>query len=306
MKKLNVWIGVMGLLFLVTACHPGVKKGGILKVVSTTTMIDDMVTNIGGDKVEAEVIMGAGVDPHLYKASENDVNAFHRADIIFYNGLHLEGKLVDLFERMEKGGKAVYAVSEKIPGESLISSEAFSGNYDPHIWFDIALWQRAARAVYDRLVEHDPDNQAYFFENYSAYVKRLGSLDEKLKALIENLAPSQRILVTAHDAFNYFGQAYGFEVVGLQGISTVSEAGVKDVQNLTQFIIAHGVKAIFVESSVPKKNIKALQEALKAKGFEVLIGGELFSDALGSANTPEATYEGMFLYNVGTIVNALK
>ncbi len=304
-KKISILFVAIALVIIGCQTNHN-KKRGKLNVVSTTTMIHDIVKNIGGDKINAKVIMGAGVDPHLYKASASDVNTFHNANVIFYNGLHLEGKLDDLFEKMEKSGKSVYAVSEHIPETKLISSEAFASNYDPHIWFDISLWKIATKTVLEKLEKEDPANKAYYHKNYTAYIKKLDVLHQKISALIQSLDASKRILVTAHDAFNYFGKAYDFEVVGLQGISTVAEAGVKDVQNLTQLIVDRKVKAVFVESSVPKKNIEALQEAVKAKGFSVDIGGELFSDALGSVNTPEETYDGMFLYNVSTIVKALK
>ncbi len=198
------------------------------------------------------------------------------------------------------------AVSDALDPKTLIGSEYFASNYDPHIWFDVKNWELITQFVVDKLSEANPEHQAEFEKNGAEYLEKLKSLNEDIKTVISKLPEDKRILVTAHDAFNYFGQAYGFEVVGLQGLSTATEAGVQDVQNLATFIIDKQVKAIFVESSVPKRTIEALQASVKSKGFDVKIGGTLYSDALGNAGTEEGTYIGMFRYNVNTIVNALK
>ncbi|MEY8849356.1 metal ABC transporter solute-binding protein, Zn/Mn family [Psychroserpens sp. XS_ASV72] len=285
-------------------CKNDNSSNGKLNVVTTTTMITDLVKNIGGDNINVEGLMGSGVDPHLYKASEGDVTKLVNADIIFYNGLHLEGKLVEVFEKMK--GKTPIALGEKLDKSTLIGSDYFASNYDPHVWFDIDYFISFGNEVSRVLQENDPENAQIYEENWQNYYKRLLSLKSDIKLKIEELPKEKRILVTAHDAFNYFGKAYDFEVVGLQGLSTATEAGVKDVQKLSAFIIDKKIKAIFVESSVPKRTIEALQAAVKSKGHDVEIGGTLYSDALGDHGTVEGTYIGMFEYNVNTIVNALK
>ncbi|GGD18484.1 metal ABC transporter solute-binding protein, Zn/Mn family [Hyunsoonleella pacifica] len=284
-------------------CKNEKQSNGKLNVVTTTTMITDLVKNIGGDHINLQGLMGSGVDPHLYKASEGDVTKLANADIIFYNGLHLEGKLVEVFEKMKN--KKTVAVSDIIDKNTLIGSEYFASNYDPHIWFDIQYWMQATNYIVEILSEAIPDKKDFFQANGFKYLRQLEDLSKRVKVTIETLPKEQRILVTAHDAFNYFGKAFDFEVVGLQGLSTATEAGVQDVQKLSTFIIENNVKAIFVESSVPKRTIEALQASVKSKGHNVTIGGELYSDALGNAGTLEGTYIGMFEYNVNTIVEAL-
>ena len=296
------------LLFTITltvfGCKKPKKDTSKLSVVTTTTMITDLVKNIGGDQINLQGLMGSGVDPHLYKASEGDVSKLANADIIFYNGLHLEGKLVEVFEKMKN--KKTIAISDALDKSTLIGSEYFASNYDPHIWFNIEYWKQATQFVVETLTDAIPEQKEAFKTNGSNYIKQLNVLKNKLETVIETLPIEKRILVTAHDAFNYFGKAFNFEVVGLQGLSTATEAGVQDVQNLSAFIIEHRVKAIFVESSVPKRTIEALQAAVKSKDHDVKIGGTLYSDALGDAGTIEGSYIGMFEYNVNTIVNALK
>ncbi|MBP92550.1 MAG: manganese transporter [Flavobacteriaceae bacterium] len=303
MKKL-VFIAVI--LMGIISCKNGNETNSKLKVVTTTTMITDLVQNIGGNYIAVEGLMGSGVDPHLYKASEGDVNKIARADVIFYGGLHLEGKLVEVFEKMGSQNINTIAVSDTLDKKTLIGSEYFASNYDPHIWFDVTNWELITQFVVKKLSEANPENQAIFKKNGEDYLNKLQALNVHIKSVIKTLPENKRILITAHDAFNYFGQAYGFEVVGLQGLSTATEAGVQDVQNLATFIIDKQVKAIFIESSVPKRTIEALQAAVQSKGFDVQIGGTLYSDALGNAGTEEGTYIGMFRYNVNTIVNALK
>mgnify|MGYP001171674245 CR=1 FL=1 len=303
MKKHILIFSIISVFF---GCKNDKKDKGKLNIVTTTTMITDLVKNIGGDYINVQGLMGSGVDPHLYKASEGDVSKLVNADIIFYNGLHLEGKLVEVFEKMEKSNKTPIALAEEIDKSTLIGSDYFASNYDPHVWFNIEYFKLFANKVTKVLSEKDPENAANYIENEKIFLSKLDALQEQIKATIETLPQEKRILVTAHDAFNYFGKNYGFEVVGLQGLSTATEAGVQDVQKLAAFIIEKNVKAIFVESSVPKRTIEALQAAVKSKGHEVTIGGTLYSDALGNAGTIEGTYIGMFEYNVNTIVNALK
>ena len=291
-------------IFLV-ACKAPTKSSGKLKVVVTTSMLTDLVKNIGGDLIDLQGLMGAGVDPHLYKASEGDVSKLFNADVIFYNGLHLEGKLVAVFEKMETQ-KTTVALGEFLAKEGLIGSDYFASNYDPHVWFSIQYFKEFSDKVTSVLSEKDPKNAASFTANNLAFQQKLDLLHTAVVNTIATLAPEKRILVTAHDAFNYFGKAYGFKVVGLQGLSTATEAGVQDVQKLSEYIIANKVKAIFIESSVPRRTIEALQEAVLSKGHQVSIGGSLYSDALGDGGSVEGTYVGMFLYNIKTIVNALQ
>ena len=289
----------------IIGCNNASEESGKIKVVTTTSMVTDLVKNIGGDLIEVNGLMGAGVDPHLYKASEGDVTKLYKADIIFYNGLHLEGKLVEVFEKMGSK-KMTIALGESLDENELIGSEYFASNYDPHVWFNIQFFKQFGDKVAESLAEIDAKNAEIFIENNAVYQKKLDELETELRASIETLPKEKRILVTAHDAFNYFGREYGFVVVGLQGISTATEAGVQDVQRLSQFIIENKVKAIFIESSVPRRTIEALQEAVLSKNHEVVIGGSLYSDALGNVGTAEGTYVGMFKANVKTIVEALK
>ena len=291
---------------VIASCKSDKTSNGKLNVVTTTSMITDLVKNIGGDLINIQGLMGSGIDPHLYKASEGDVSKLSNADLIFYNGLHLEGKLVEVFEKMGNQNIKTVPIAEIIDERTLIGSDYFQSNYDPHIWFDVDYWKQATQYVAQKLGEAVPEHKATFESNGQRYIAELEALKAKLITTIETLPKEKRILVTAHDAFNYFGKAFGFEVVGLQGLSTATEAGVQDVQNLAAFIIKNNVKAIFVESSVPKRTIEALQAAVKSKDHDVEIGGTLFSDALGNAGTTEGTYIGMFTFNVNTIVNALK
>lgn len=304
MKKYSVIL----ILLLLLACKKTEDKlqVGKLHVVTTTSQVTDLVNEIAGANVVVEGLMGAGVDPHLYKASEGDVTKFYNADVIFYNGLHLEGKLEDVFEKMRHQNKKTIAVADALDKAELIASEDFASSYDPHFWFSIPNWKKAANYVANQLKQIDPKNQQAYTENAKKYIQKLEVLERTIANQLTKLPKEQRVLVTAHDAFAYFGQEHGFNVVSLQGLSTATEAGVKDVQRITEFIITHEVKAIFVESSVPVRTVEALQAAVRAKNHEVRIGGTLFSDALGNPETKEGTYVGMYEYNMRTIVNALK
>jgi manganese/zinc/iron transport system substrate-binding protein len=297
----------MGLL---TACgQPGGEASADLsqrpiRVVTTIGMITDIVENVGGERVQVTGLMGPGVDPHLYKASEGDVGRMAQADMIFYNGLHLEAKMGEVFEQME-GRVSTVAVTDGIDQSTLLTPPEFEGAHDPHVWFDVSLWKSAAEQARDALIEMDPDHADLYRDNAESYLAELDELHAYVKAEAEKVPAEQRVIITAHDAFNYFGQAYGFEVRGLQGISTATEAGTADVQELADFIVERRIPAVFVESSVPPRTIEAVQAAVRSKGFEVEIGGELFSDAMGNPDTPEGTYNGMVRHNVDTIVSAL-
>lgn len=279
---------------------------GKLQVVTTTTMITDLLQQIGTDKIDVYGLMGPGVDPHLYKASEGDVSRLFNADLIFYNGVHLEGKMTEIFEKMAKAGTKTYAVGSSINEDKLLEVSDGYAQHDPHIWFDVEIWETAANFVARKLIANDPENKDIYTKSLTAYLVKLQELQQYNLEMIGKIPLDDRILITAHDAFEYFGRAYNFEVLGLQGISTVSEAGAADVRDLAAFIYEHRIPAIFIESSVPKRNIEALQAAVKSRGLDVKIGGELFSDALGSPDTSEGTYIGMYKHNVSTIVNALK
>ena len=278
--------------------------GAKFRVVTTIGMLTDIVKNVGGDRVEVIGLMGPGVDPHLYKPSAGDVQKLNSANLIFYNGLHLESKMGDVLAKMSGDTKTV-AVTDAVDRNLLLTPPEFEGQYDPHLWFDVELWMKAVVKVRDALSEFDPDSAVMYWSNAERYLVKLAELHKYVKSQVERVLPQQRVLVTAHDAFNYFGKAYGFEVRGLQGISTATEAGIADVQELATFIAERRIPAIFVESSVSSKSLEAVKAAVKAKGFDVEIGGELFSDAMGNDGTPEGTYIGMVRHNIDTIVKAL-
>jgi manganese/zinc/iron transport system substrate-binding protein len=267
-------------------------------------MIGDAVKNIVKGNYEVITLMGPGVDPHLYKATQGDLKSLNRADIIVYNGLHLEGKMGEIFEKLSNR-KHIIVASDAIPVERLINNTEFQGAHDPHLWFDVQLWSDVVLHINNEITAFNPELKQELFENALPYYENLLSLDKKVKDQIAQLDSNKRVLITAHDAFGYFGRAYGFEVKGLQGISTVSEYGLKDVSNLVNFISEREIKAVFVESSVSDRSLKAVTEGCKAKGHDVKIGGTLFSDAMGEETTEEGTYIGMVKYNVKTIVGSL-
>jgi len=299
------------LLLALAGCGPvqppsaRVLEGEAIDVVATIGMISDAVEQVGGDRVAVEGLMGPGIDPHLYKASEGDLRRLERADVIFYNGLHLEAKMADVLERIGER-RATSAVTDAIPRNRLQSPPAFAGQYDPHVWFDVGLWMLAVEQIRDTLSELDPGSAALYRRNAAAYLVELERLDAYVREQASLIPERRRVIITAHDAFNYFGEAYGFEVRGLQGISTAAEAGAGDVQGLARFIAERRIPAIFVESSVSPRTIQAVREAVQARGFDVEIGGSLFSDAMGDPGTPEGTYVGMVRHNIDTIVEGLR
>ena len=274
-------------------------------VVTTVGMITDIVRNVAGDKAEVEGLIGEGIDPHMYKLTRNDVVALDRADIIFYNGLLLEGKMADVLTRVAQRGKPVFAVTEDILANGDYVMTHPNKHYDPHVWMDVSGWIAATKVVARALSEYDPDNAAYYQANAEAYLEKLKALDAYAREVLATIPEGQRVLVTAHDAFNYMGRAYGLEVKGIQGISTESEAGVRDIEVLVDFLVENQIPAVFVETSVSDKNVRALLEGAKARGHTVVIGGELFSDAMGPAGTYEGTYIGMLDHNTTTIARAL-
>lgn len=280
------------------------SETGPIQAVATVGQLADIAQIVGGDHVHVTGLMGAGVDPHLYVATEGDVDLLQNADIIFYNGLFLEAQMAKIMEQLAQR-KTVTAVAETIDPSLLLPWAAYPDQYDPHIWFDVTLWMKAVEAVADTYVQFDPDHAADYEANAAAYLKELQALHEYVKEQANRVPAEQRVLITAHDAFHYFGRAYGFDVRGLQGISTATEAGTADVRDLAGFIVEHEIPAIFIESSVPVRNVEALQAAVQAQGYAVTIGGSLFSDAMGNAGTPEGAYIGMVRHNIDTIVGAL-
>ncbi|PAW85180.1 MAG: ABC transporter substrate-binding protein [Pedosphaera sp. Tous-C6FEB] len=277
-----------------------------IRVTTTTSMVTDLVKQVGGDRVEVSGLMGAGVDPHLYKATATDVSKLQQAEVIFYNGLVLEGKMTDIFAKLARTKKFVYPVTEGVPEKQLLEPPEFEGHYDPHVWFDVELWTLCAQTVAKGLAEFSPKDKAHFEQRGREAATKLRALQEWSLKKAAELPKDKRILVTSHDAYNYFGRAYGFQVVGLQGVSTVTEAGLADMAKLVDFIKKNRVKAIFVESSVSPATIQRI-----AKDAGVRVGGELFSDAMGTPGQMEngydlGTYEGMIKHNLTTIVEALK
>lgn len=278
---------------------------GKINVTTTIGQIADAVENIGGDKVNVESLMGPGTDPHLYKATQGDMKKLQDADIIFYNGLHLEGKLLQVLEKINSE-KPTYAIAETLGENLLLEDEADANAHDPHIWFDIDLWKQALENITEGLKKVDPENSSYYEENANRYFAELDELKAFAVEEMEKIPAEQRVLITAHDAFGYFGAAFNLEVMGLQGLSTDAEYGLGDVQSLVDTIVNRNIKAVFVESSISERSINAVIEGANKRNHQVSIGGELYSDAMGDAGTEEGTYIGMYKHNVKTIVEALK
>lgn len=274
-------------------------------LVTTTSIIADVVRNLVGDDAEVISLMGPGVDPHLYKASQGDVELLQKADLVIYNGLHLEGKMSEILVKMARN-QGVIAVSDGIDFSEIRSINNEASVHDPHIWFDLQTWAKGVAYVSAEISGRFPDISDKVKVNTAHYLHQIDSIKILCDTLVAALPLEKRILITSHDAFEYFGRSHQFTVRGLQGISTLSESGLKDVTELVNFIIDNEVKAVFVENSVPQKALRSVLDGCRAKGHEVEIGGELFSDALGANRTPEGTYLGMIQYNVETIVNALK
>lgn len=301
----NLILLFFAILTIFRCSSPQEQKKEKPHVVTTTGMLYDAVINIAGDKVSAEAIMGPGVDPHLYKATQGDLAKFNNADMIIYNGIMLEGKMSEILKKLGRR-KPTIAAAESIPKEMLKSAVGYQDAYDPHVWFDVSRWKLAVKSISNALIQLDSANQEFYETNTRNYFLSLDSLDRYVKLQINEIPESQRILITAHDAFTYFGDAYGMRVEGLQGISTVADFGLKDIAELIDLIIEYNIKAIFVETSVSEKSINAVVTGCKEKGQDVKIGGYLYSDAMGALGTEEGTYVGMFKKNVETIVNALK
>jgi manganese/zinc/iron transport system substrate-binding protein len=273
--------------------------------LATTGMVGDAVKAVVGDAGKVEVLLGSGVDPHSYKPTRADIARLSNADIVFYNGLLLEGKMTDALVRVANAGRPVVPVTEALDEKFLLEPEGFDGQYDPHVWMDVTGWKKAVEAVRDSLVKYRPALADKFRANAARYLGELDTLDKYVRGILTSVPKQSRVLITAHDAFNYFGRAYDFEVLGIQGISTESEAGLKRIQELVDLLVSRKIGAVFVESTVSDRNVRALIEGARAKGHTVKVGGELFSDAMGVSGTYEGTYVGMIDHNATIISKAL-
>lgn len=311
MNKVKTLLIVLFLMVFVTGCNTTNADNADIaerqvNVVTTTGMIADVVRNVGGERVQVIQLMGAGVDPHLYKASEGDVQRLQSADVIFYNGLHLEARMGEILEQLNGLGKPTVAVGDAIPTDQLISPPEFQGFHDPHVWMDAKMWRYTVDAIRDGLIAVDPTHAATYEANATAYRAEMDELEAYAEEQFSQLTDQQRVLVTAHDAFNYFAIGYDFRVFAPQGISTETEAGVEDIRATIDYMVENNVPAIFVESTISPDIVEAVVEGAQARGHEVTIGGELFTDAMGADGTPEGTYLGMIRHNVDTIVAALR
>ncbi|OBZ18845.1 manganese transporter [Bacillus sp. FJAT-27264] len=280
----------------------GAASDGKISIVTTIAQIAEPLSIIGGDKVSVSSLMGPGVDPHLYNATQGDIKKMASADIVFYSGLHLEGNMTEVFEQIGKT-KPVKAIAEAIPEDLRLKDE--KGDTDPHVWFDIDLWGTALGSATEGLKEHFPEHAELFEANKNDYLKKLDELKTESANMMNTIPETQRVLVTAHDAFGYFGRMHGLKVVGLQGLSTEDEIGITDVDDTIGLLMEYKVPAVFVESSVNQNSINAVIQGAGSRGLKVKLGGELFSDAMGDGGTPEGTYIGMYRHNVKTIATAL-
>lgn len=274
------------------------------RVTTTVGMVADIVRHVAGDKAHVEAIIGEGVDPHLYRPTAQAVKALQEANVVFYSGLMLEGKMGDMLVKLARK-RPVYPVTELIDEKYLLQPNPMQSHYDPHVWMDVRAWMKAVEAVAEALGQYDPPHTDEYAANAQAYLNQLKSLDAYAHQSIGSIPKQRRVMITAHDAFNYFGRAYGIQVRGVQGLSTESEAGLDDINRLVDLIVERGVTAVFVESSVPDKNVRALVEGARSRGKQISIGGNLFSDAMGTPGTYEGTYIGMIDHNVTTITRAL-
>ena len=273
-------------------------------MVCTTNILADLARNIGGDSIRVKSLMGPGVDPHLYKATQGDIQSLSQADMILYNGLHLEGKMTEILDNLKDKKKVI--AGKLVNSRRLINSSDYQGAYDPHIWFDPFLWSEVATGLADSLKKHYPKSAEYFSYLERQYQNDLRSMHHNNDSLLTAIPDSQRVLITAHDAFAYFGRTYEIEVKGLQGISTTAEYGIKDVKRMVDFITENKIKAVFIENSIPPRSIEAVIEGCRKRDHNVKLGGELYSDALGKKGSEVGTYVGMFQHNVNTIAEALK
>ncbi len=296
--------GVLAALLAFCLATTAARAEDRLNLVATVSMIGDAVSAIAGDRADVKTLMGEGVDPHLYRQTQSDIAAMVRADAVFWNGLYLEAQLEEFLEKLGRR-KPVFAIGEAVPLDQRIASEDYSDRFDPHVWMTPELWRFAVTATRDALIELDPDGADWYQANTQAYLADLEKLADFARTSLETVPEERRVLITAHDAFGYFGRTYDFEVVGIQGLSTESEAGLQRVDEIVSLIVDRDIQAIFVETSVSERNVRALIEGAAARGHKVVVGGQLFSDAMGSQGTYTGTYIGMIDSNVTTITNAL-
>ncbi|MEM6461115.1 MAG: zinc ABC transporter substrate-binding protein [Pseudomonadota bacterium] len=296
--------GILAAALAVSLATTGVRAADKLNLVATVSMVGDAVSAVAGDRADVTVLMGEGVDPHLYRQTQSDIAAMVSADAVFWNGLYLEAQLEEFLNNLNER-KPVFALGEAVPEDKRIASEDYADRYDPHVWMAPDLWQRAVTAARDALIELDPSGAETYRANADAYIAELAELATFASDSLASVPEDRRVLITAHDAFGYFGQTYDFDVIGIQGLSTESEAGLQRVDEIVNMIVDRNISAIFVETSVSERNVRALIEGAAARGHEVVVGGELYSDAMGAAGTYTGTYVGMIDSNTTTITNAL-
>lgn len=307
LKPLIIATVMLAMPLVGAACSSKAKsdaRTGPPHIVCTVGMVTDIVKRVAGDRARVEGIIGEGVDPHLYQATRSDIAKLLSADLVFYNGLMLEGKMADALIKVGRE-RPVFAVTELLDESLFLEPPQFAGHFDPHLWMDASLWKKCSEMVARTLTERDPSGASYYQANLEVLSRELDALQAYAKKSMASIPVESRVLVTAHDAFNYFGRAYNIEVIGIQGISTESEAGIADINRIVTMLVERKVRAVFVESSVSDKNVKALVEGASARGHRVTIGGSLFSDAMGRPGTYEGTYVGMIDHNVTIIARAL-
>jgi len=304
LSRRDILAGFGGALAAPAFASPAFAANTPLSVVATTGMIADTARRVGGDLAEVRGLMGPGVDPHAYRQTRTDILAMVRADLVLWNGLYLEAQMEDFFADLARK-TSVVPVGEGVPAADLVSHDIYTERFDPHVWMDPTLWVHVVDAVRGAMTDAAPGNEDIFAERAGVYAEEVTQIADYAAGILATVPDQARILVTAHDAFNYFGRAYGFEVVGIQGISTESEAGVNRISTIVDMIVDRGVAAVFVESSVSDRSIRALAEGAAAKGHGLKIGGELFSDAMGEPGTYEGTYIGMIDHNATVIASAL-
>lgn len=305
MKRSLLLIGSIAIFGVLTGCsNSGNNEAETINVVTTTSQIGDSIEEIGGDLVEVTALMGPGVDPHTFQATQNDIQALQEADIVLYNGLHLEGRMSEIFEQISSS-KPVFALGESLEEDQLLADPQNPDVVDPHIWFDIHLWKEALTGATQELIKMKPEEEERFLSQEEEYFGQLDQLIEETESLMDEIDEEKRVLVTAHDAFGYFGRMHNLEVIGLQGLSTEDEIGIRDIQNTVDLLVERKIPSVFIESSISDRSIQAVIQGSAEAGHTVKLGGELYSDAMGKKGTEEGTYIGMYKHNVQTISKAL-
>ena len=287
-------------------CHLAMAEDETrLKLITTTGMIKDVVQQVAGDRATVTCIMGEGVDPHLYQPTAADVRKVLAADLVFANGMKLEGRMTEVFEKSRSMGNEVVVITDRIDKSTCLESPDYPGEHDPHVWHDVSMWASGIPIIVEELTRVDPDGAEYYKEQGELYRDRLNALHGYSTWVLGSIPKDQRVLITAHDAFGYFGRIYGIEVMGVQGITTESEAGISDINAMVDFIVERNISAVFIESSVSERNVQALIEGASSRGHEVKVGGMLYSDSMGAAGSWEGTYEGMIEHNVNLLAASL-